>query len=135
MDTPADKYRRALLKKLRHAQELQAKPQLDAAQQAKLATLPALLAELEARGWTAPPPPAAAALPPPPTPAPTKPSPRNDRPSQLERSLGATTSVAELSQALGRHTMSAHAGPRDICSASYPLECTLYRVVGPHFAS
>ena len=85
-------YRRALLKKLRHVNELQRLPQLDPAQQAKLATLPQLLAELERRGWL--PEPAATSL------VSTKPEPTRDRPTSLERSLGATTSVAALSQAL-----------------------------------
>ena len=86
-------YRRALLKKLRHVNELQRLPQLNAAQQAKLATLPQLLAELEGHGWL-PEPEAATSL------VPTKPAPPRDRPTSLERSLGATTSVAALSQAL-----------------------------------
>eukprot|EP00964_Phaeocystis_antarctica_P076836 scaffold47561_cov58-Phaeocystis_antarctica.AAC.1 len=88
-------YRRALLKKLRHVNELQRLPQLNAAQQAKLATLPQLLAELEGHGWQ-PEPEAATSL------ALTKPAPPRDRPTPLERSLGATTSVAALSQALSQ---------------------------------
>ena len=55
-------YRRALLKKLRHVNELQRLPQLDPAQQAKLATLPQLLAELEGHGWLPEPEPAATSL-------------------------------------------------------------------------
>ena len=86
-------YRRALLKKLRHVNELQRLPQLNAAPQAKLATLPQLLAELEGHGWQ-PEPEAATSL------VPTKSAPARDRPTPLERSLGATTSVAALSQAL-----------------------------------
>ena len=88
-------YRRALLKKLRHINELQRLPQLDPAQQAKLATLPQLLAELEGHGWLPEPEPAAAT-----SLVSTKPEPTRDRPTSLERSLGATTSVAALSQAL-----------------------------------
>ena len=86
-------YRRALLKKLRHVNELQRLPQLDPAQQAKLATLPQLLAELEGHGWL-PDEHTATSL------VSTKPEPTRDRPTSLERSLGATTSVAALSQAL-----------------------------------
>ena len=44
-----DKYRRALLKKYRLTEELKSRATLDAAQQAKLATLPSLISELEER--------------------------------------------------------------------------------------
>ena len=98
-----DKYRRALLKKLRHIEELKVRPgRLDEAQQAKLAQLPALLLQLKEQGWM--PEPAAAPVETPPAAEAVVPQRAAaaqplSRPTALERQLGATSSVDGLVRA------------------------------------